>query len=208
MLMYLPACYPGDPSSVTQLDVVLTIHDSTANFGGFLTYAMPDSVVHVTGDSLDIGDIEDLPRDYDDLILETVEENMEDLGYVREDDPEDNGADLLLFVAAVGTESTSYWYVWDWWYYWGWYPGWGYYPGYGPGWGWYYPPGWVGSVTYEQGTLLLTLVDPDEADEEEELIGVIWGGAVRGLLGSSSIAEQRIVDGIDQAFDQSPYLGR
>lgn len=203
-LLCLPACYPGSPSNVQQFDVVITIHDSTVAFSGFLNYAMPDSVVHISNDTLD--NVIDLPRNFDDLILETVEDNMEALGYEREDDPENNGADLVLLVAAVGVENTDYWYGGGWWWWWGYYPGWGYWPGY-PGCCWYYPPGWVGSVTYEVGSLLLTLVDPDEYDPEQDALGAIWAGAIRGLL-TNSPTGQRVTDGINQAFTQSTYLGR
>ena len=204
LLLWLPACYPGEPTSVTQLDVVLTTHDSTVSFGSFTTYAMPDSVVHIGNDSL-IDDIVDLPRAFDDLILETVEDNMEALGYDREDDPLNNAADLVLLVAAVGVENTDYWYYGGWGSYWGYYPGWGYPGGY-PGYGWYYPPYYGGSVTYEVGTLMLFLVDPEALDAELDAIGVVWAGAVRGLL-TDTPTPTRVVDGIDQAFTQSPYLG-
>jgi hypothetical protein len=204
LLLWLPACYPGDPTSVTQLDVVITTPYSTVIFGSFTNYAMPDSVVHIGNDSI-IEDIIDLPRTFDDLILETVADNMETLGYEREDDPLNNGADLVLLVAAVGVENTDYWYYGGWWGYWGYYPGWGYWGGY-PGYGWYYPPYYGGSVTYEVGTLMLFLVDPDAYDPEQDAIGVVWAGAVRGLL-TSNPTSVRVIDGIDQAFTQSPYLG-
>jgi len=197
LLLWLPACYPGDPTSVTQLDVVLTTHDSTVSFGSFTTYAMPDSVVHFSNDSLD--NLADLPREFDDLILETVEDNMEALGYDREDDPLNNEADLVLLVGAVGVENTDYWYYGGYSYYWGY---WGGYPGYG----WYYPPYYVGSITYEVGTLMPFLVDPDSFDPDLEAIGVVWAGAVRGLLVDTP-TPARVSDGIDQAFTQSPYLG-
>lgn len=206
LLLWLPACYPGDPTSIAQLDVVITTHDSTVSFGSFTTYAMPDSVVHIDNDSLfDDLDLVDLPREFDDLIMETVEDNMEALGYDREDDPLNNGADLVMLVAAVGVENTDYWYYGGWWGYWGYYPGWGYWGGY-PGYGWYYPPYWGGSVTYEVGTLMLFLVDPDAYDPELDAIGVVWAGAMRGLLASNPTSA-RVIDGVDQAFTQSPYLG-
>lgn len=199
------ACYPEDgPTNVQDLDVVLTIHDQDVDFAEFATYAMPDTVLHVSGDEDD--DIIDLPRTYDDMILQLVADNMEDAGYVREMDPQTNEADLILLVGAIGTEKTDYWASGGWWGYWGWYPGWGYpgYPGYGPGYGWGYPP-YVGSTTFEQGTLVLTLVDPLAGDDEE--LPVIWSGAGRGLLNYGG-AEGRITSSINQMFSQSPYLGR
>jgi hypothetical protein len=200
------ACYPGDgPTNVQDLDVVLTVYDQDTNFGGFQTFAMPDTVLHV---SADIGDdILPLPRTYDDLILGVVANNMTAAGYTRELDAEANGADLVMLVGAIGVEKTQYWVYQDWWSYWGWWPGWGYpgYPGYGPGYGWYYPPTYVGGTSFEQGSLVMTLVDPNAGDGEA--IPVIWSGVVRGLLNYGGEAN-RLTNTINQAFTQSPYLGR
>ena len=206
LVLSAAACYPGDgPANVQDLDVVLTVHDEEVNFASFQTFAMPDTVVHVSGDEND--DIIDLSRAYDDLILDLVAANMAAVGYTRELDPETNGADLIMLVGAIGVERTEYWAYQGWWGYWGWYPGWGYpgYPGYGPGYGWYYPPGYVGSTTFEQGSVVLTLVDPNGGDGEA--IPVVWGGAIAGLLGYGG-EEARITNTINQAFTQSPYLGR
>ena len=166
---------------------------------------MPDSVVHVSGGIGD--DLINLSRDHDDLILDLVADNMADAGYTREMDPETSGADLIIMVSAIGVEKTEYWAVTDWWGYWGWYPGWGYpgYPGYGPGYGYYYPPTYVGTTEFDQGSLVLTLVDPNAG--EGEILPVVWSGVVRGLLGYGG-ESARITRGINQAFTQSPYLGR
>ena len=205
LLVAVSACYPGDgPSNVQDLDVVMTVHDEAVEFGGFTTYAMPDSVVHLVGDG-DSGII-DLPRDYDDLILELAANNMEAAGYLPQMDPENNGADLILLVGAVGTEKTQYWYGGGcYWSCWGWWGGWGGYPGYGPGYGWGYPP-YVGSTTFEKGTIILTLIDPN-GDGGEDRIPVIWSGAATGVLAGSG-GTGRITYGINQLFTQSPYLGR
>ena len=42
----LAACWPGDVTSLAQLDLVVTVHDSSAVFTN-MTYVMPDSVVEV-----------------------------------------------------------------------------------------------------------------------------------------------------------------
>jgi hypothetical protein len=199
-------CYPGELTNVQDADVVLTVHNESVDFGSFQSFAMPDSVVHVSGKIGD--DLINVPRTFDDLILDLAAANMASLGYTRELSPETNGADLILQVAVVGVEKTEYWVYQDWWGYWGWYPGWGYYPPtYGPGWGYYYPPTYVGSSTFEQGTILLTLVDPNDPDTEDRTIPVVWSGAGRGLL-SGGGAEARITRGVNKMFTQSPYLGR
>ena len=200
------ACYPGDgPTNVQDLDIVLTLYDQEINFRSFQTFAMPDTVLHVSNDTLDI--LIPVSRENDELILDLVAENMIAAGYFREFDNHANGADLVMLVGAIATEQTEYWVYQDWWGYWGYWRGWGYpgYPAYGPGYGWYYPPTYVGSTTFEQGSLVLTLVDPNAAGIDG--VPVIWSGVVRGLLNYGG-ETGRITSGIDQAFSQSPYLGR
>ncbi|MEJ2540925.1 MAG: DUF4136 domain-containing protein [Gemmatimonadota bacterium] len=205
-LLLSGGCYPGSTSLEDEdYDTVVTVHDPDVDFGSYGRYALPDTVIHIQGDGEN--DVIELPRDYDDLILSLARANMSALGYQEESDPETNGADLVLLVAAVGTESVD-WFYQDWWAAWGWYPGWGYYPpGWGSGWGWGYPPGYIVGVRIEQGTVLMTMVDPNAADPETEELPVVWAAAARGLL-SGGGAEDRITDGVNQAFVQSPYLGR
>ncbi len=206
LILAVGACYPGDgPTNVQDLDVVLTLYDEDVTFGSFQTFAMPDTVLHVSNDTLDA--LLPVSRENDELILGLVANNMVAAGYTRELDPEANGADLIMLVGAIATEQTEYWVYYDWYYYWGYYPGWGYsgYPSYGSGYGWYYPPSYVGSTTFEQGSLVLTLVDPSAADGES--LPVVWSGVVRGLLNYGG-ETTRVTDGVNQAFTQSPYLGR
>lgn len=195
------ACYPGDgPTNVEDLDVVMTVHDEDVTFSSFQTYAMPDTVVHITGPEVGEGiDIIPLTREYDEMILDLAADNMAAAGYMREVDLEDAlDADLVLLVGAIGTEKTQYWVGGGWW---GW---WGYYPGY-PGYGWGWPPYYYGSTTLEQGTLMLTLLDPTGGEGQEGK--VVWSGIVRGLLGYSG-AQGRITESINQMFTQSPYLSQ
>jgi hypothetical protein len=52
------------------------------------------------------------------------------------------------------------------------------------------------------------MYDPNEGAAAEELRAV-WGALLNGLAsGSSGTNASRISQGIDQAFAQSPYLGR
>ena len=208
LMVSVAGCYPGEgATNVQDLDVVLTIHDEDADFASYRTFAMPDTVLHIVGEGEDSNVIE-LPRTFDDLILDLVTSNMASLGYIREPDPENNAADLILLVGAVGVERTTYWYGGGcYWYCWGWWPGWGGYPGYGPGWGWGYPP-YVGSTKFEQGAILLTLIDPNGDTGENEVVPVIWGAGTSGLLSGSGSGGTRITNAINQAFAQSPYLGR
>jgi hypothetical protein len=85
----------------------------------------------------------------------------------------------------------DYWYCW-------WYGG--YYP---PGWGWYYPPYYTVS-SFTTGTLVMTIQDPnvDNAIGQSE---ASWVVGINGIL-SGNYSIDRVLNGIDQAFKQSPYL--
>ena len=52
------------------------------------------------------------------------------------------------------------------------------------------------------GTLTMSLV-VNQSDYIEP--AVVWSGAINGLL-SGAFDQSRVTKGIDQAFDQSPYL--
>ena len=95
------------------------------------------------------------------------------------------------------------WYYWDWWYT-GWYPYWGWYYPYSY-WGWYYPyPIYGGS--YTSGSLFVQLTYPDGITAADN-IPVVWSCVFNGLLeGSTDSVNQRITTGVNQAFQQSPYL--
>ena len=177
------SCYPGGIEYYEDTDIVFTSYEPDYDFTPANTYAMPDSVVKVTGD--DDAEPEFVDEPYNTQIINRIASNMETLGWTRVDDPEE--ADLTLFPASWTNTTIYYWYD-----YWCWY-----YPYY-CGWGWYYP-----SVsTFTTGTLVMTLV----ADGEEYVEPYrVWTGAINGLLsGANNI--NRIYKGIDQAFEQSPYL--
>lgn len=192
------ACYDDYGLTTEDYDVVVTNFDKSreAQFPGNKTYAMPDSVYQLLDPEKD----DELDRRYDALMLRTVKENMERNGYQRIENPsETNLPDVIVRVAV--TTSTHYGAVW------GGYPGWGW----GWGWGWYYP--WYPSATYysfETGTVIVDMADTEDWEPgqgEEQIIPALWQGALNGLLQSSTTGtSSRISSGINQMFNQSPYL--
>ncbi|MGF1465478.1 MAG: DUF4136 domain-containing protein [Sandaracinaceae bacterium] len=187
--------------NTSETDAVFTGRDpEIADFSMFETYALPDEV-------FDLSDFVDdpIPRSgmFDDLILETVADNMARLGYQRVDVPDDplsGEADLILAVGAVAQDNwTFYCYPWP------------IYPGY-----WWCYPGWGAvPVNTPTGTLILTMIDPTKAvpptdpdlDGIDFIAPVVWGGAISGVLSTSeSNNAARIVETLDQAFAQSGYL--
>jgi len=190
------SCYPGDQLTVEEADVVVTLFDDQTDFGTLQSYAMPDTIVHLVDDGAE----DDIRRDFDDEVLAQVEAEMAAMGFTREVDP--NNADALMLLSVATREQVGY-TGFPWGGYWGWY-----YP-YPPNWGWGWYP-WYGGggtiYTYRTGTVFMQLLDPAQADSIEQKTPTVWVGAINGMIEGTAI-EDRIADGIRQAFAQSPYLG-
>ncbi len=204
LIAVLGACYPGDISGIEETDVVLTVHSGN-DFSTYSTYAMPDTVMDVceNADDPECENALDIDHSYDAEILAQIAARMQGYGYQRvpiEAVDENNLPDVFLLVSVSATERTSTTIWWPWWGWGGWWPGWG--PGWGPG----YP---VASVTrWNQGTLEMTMIDPGDTVPDQEIFNVQWDATLSGVLSSANnpIDTNRIDRGIQQAFDQSPYL--
>ncbi len=201
----LYACYPGDTVTYADLDLVATAHDTDFDFTQVKTYYLYDSIVHLK-DTLNPENNVDLSRQFDDFILDMVRNNMTAYGYVRETDPENNAPDLVFTLKAMGTKNYfvySYYpsYYWDW--------GWGWYYKNTDYWYPYYPPYWGGTyiTSYEVGSLIFGLHDVRNVTPTTDSIPIIWNADINGLLGSTAATlERRLEYGVNQAFEQSPYL--
>lgn len=194
--LLLAGCYPDGPDYAEELDVVLTYHNDTYEFGTKTTYAMPDRIVKITGNLQEGDEPVFMPDATAALILGQIEENMTSLGYQRVSLASE-GADILLLPASWETTTISYWYD-----YWGWW-----YGGYYPGWGWggyypYYPP--VAVTSYTTGSLMMNLIDKTEIGASGNPV-TQWSGIINGVL-TNTYNATRINTAIDKAFDQSPYL--
>jgi len=187
------SCYPGDELTVSETDTVVTVFDKTAHFDSLLTYAMPDTVLHLVQE----GDRDDISRKYDASILSQIASHMDALGYTRVINPAN--ADVHVLTAASVRDYVGYAYYGGWWNYW-----YGYYP---PYWGWYpyYPSGGV-AYSYSIGTVFILMTDPHKTTADDKPVPPIWIAGLNGLVDSSTNAK-RIEKGIDQAFAQSQYLG-
>lgn len=194
------ACYPGDPTDISDFDTVTTLFDGGADWGSFQTYVLPDTIIHVVAEDQDSLPIS---RAYDQDILDLVRLRIEDYGYVAQANPETNPADVVFLVSVAASEN---WYGWisDPCGPWGWWPGWGPYPPWGGCW---YPPS-IGVARVNTGTLFVEMVDPNSpVVEQDSVIPIYWTAAMNGLLGGSAAsAASRLNTNINQAFDQSPYL--
>ena len=196
--LILISCYSDYGLDVKDFDVVITFRDNEVNFQQYRTYAMPDSVVRM----IDSSSTTEPNTTFDQTILNEIKTQMTAAGYTRIEPDTNNLPDVIVL---AGVTSSDYYAAGGgyWWGWWGWYPGWGYYPGYGGGW---YPSyGYV--YSYTTGTLLISMIDPDRSDVNSKTIGVVWSGALNGVItGSESDTRVRIIDGIDKMFQQSSYL--
>ncbi len=201
----LSGCYPGGVETLSELDTVFTNYDE-AYFAANnpQTYFMPDSIVVLFDpNNRNQGNI-DFPAATERLILERIERNLSDLGYTRlEGISENNLPDVVVLAEVARNQYTGGGCYYPWypdWGWGGWWPGWGW----GPGWGY---PCYPQYYSYETGTVAFQMIDPDESDVAAQLLGVVWRASLNGVVRSSnSTNNQLIVNGIDQAFEQSPYL--
>lgn len=211
------SCYPIDDLAVEDLDVAVTLYDSTYyngpegsvnKFENLRTFVVVDTIVHI----VESGTTDNISRQYDAFVLEQVRLNMLKLGFEEETNPEVNSDVAITVSALTSTHEVYMWYP-----YWGWY--WGYggvYPYAGKGTlkitsvtPYYYYPWYPysSSYSYQSGSVLMEMVDVVRVDPNVEKIPVIWAGIVNGVLESSqSGVKNRLSKGIDQCFVQSPYL--
>ena len=192
------------PDSDERLDdlIIYTHYDKEADFKAYKTFAISTEVVTFEEDDGEI--VRDtLEGALAEPMLEQVEQQLIDRGYtkVTKDDAPDLGVTLSVLSGTV----TSVYYD-----YWGSYWGYPYYP--------YYPYYYV--YSYNTGTLVIDLADlknappPDPADPIlppgdgiASKLDVPWTGLVYGVLSESKSENlDHALQGIDQAFKQSPYL--
>ena len=208
IVMY--SCYPNAPEDAEDFDVVATFYDQDADFTAFSTFASrTDSIIQI-----EIPGEENLPisHDYDTELLQQVNNWFAKRGYTRESDPQTNKPDMAVLVSAAATTEYDPYSSDPWFDYWGsWFADslsvdvdvtWGL------DYSWY-----TGSVVYayDVGALVVLLLDIRNVDETTDRadIPVLWMGSFNGLLsGSSTAIADRVSGGIDQMFEQSPYLSK
>ena len=183
-------CHPSGVEVASDLDTVATTHDSTFNFATPATYALADKV-RVIG-APDAGTPSDIDPALEQTILSTLENEMSALGYQKVNP--DQQPNLFMTAAVLTVTNVTYYY--------------GYWCGY---WAYYYPcypyyPPVVGVDVYVIGTLVVDLATLGTSSAQ---LNGVWTAVVRGVQSGSAATDQvRVINGISQAFIQSPYLGR
>ncbi len=199
-LAFLESCYPDDSLSISETDVVYTNYYDSAQplFKNYSLYYMPDTVYNIDT-TKNAKKIENQA-----LILNDIATNMTNMGYLRvAGDDTTVTPDLVVVASGIISDNISvyYWYPY---YGGGW--GWDYWGGYGWGYPGYYPPVPYYS-SYTTGTLRMEIFNPSDIRivKNDTINPVYWTSGINGVLEGSQITE-RITKGINQAFDQSPYL--
>lgn len=186
------ACTPGSGVSVQESDVIVTIFNENTNFGALNTYILVDSIVHVPEDN------SNLDRTHDKEIMRLVDSLLTRRGYTKTDTIQTPIPDFYVLFYATAQQNWFLLNAWpgSGWGWWGW-------PCCGGGWGW---PGVGATYGFTTGTLAVTLISPAVADTTSTTIPY-WTGAMNGVMDDTPQGvEARLERGINQMFEQSPYL--
>jgi hypothetical protein len=191
-------CYPDQIMSFSQLSSVTTLVDSQAPLREARTFALPDTIIHpARAQGADV-----IGHEADDQILGRIRDGFLAFGWREITDVTAERPDVVLLTVVLEQSNTGVAYS-GWWGGWSFWPGWP--VGYGADWGWGYPANAV-TFSYETGTLLVVMLDIKHGNTSTKRVPLLWAGAVDGVLTKSSV--DGALEGIDQAFAQSPYLQR
>jgi hypothetical protein len=225
VIVIMTSCYKSETVYYDELDVTQTNYEVDFNFSSYTSFAMPDSTILKSNYMTD-QEIEDFYADggTSEQTLALLKSQFESRGYTFTDSYDN--ADFVSVPTVLNMKySGTVYYPPGWW--WG-YPGWGWgYPGWGwggwPGYGW--GPGYGYSYQYKIGTIVLEMVDGATfreflawQDENPGLgkqsfsndvptLTIRWMAQIDGYISDNlEYNQERAQRGMDEAFEQSPYL--
>jgi hypothetical protein len=190
------SCYPDEIDSLTDAASVITVVDSQQPLRIARTYAMPDTIIH----SLRAQGTNVIGHEADPQVLARIRANFSVLGWREITDLNAERPDVAVLVMVFEQTNTGVAYA-GWWGDWGYWPG---FVGYGPDWAWGYPS--AVTFNFESGTLAIAMLDLRGGNPTFKNIPLLWIAGIEGAVITSSIGD--VLNGIDQAFAQSPYLER
>jgi hypothetical protein len=195
VLAVVAGCASAPPESDRDQSIVITKYAPHVDFAQFKTfYLRPE--IRTFDDSGELTPVDDSKAQ---PILNATANNLAARGFT----PADKGkADLGVEIIYTEQISSDQW-CYGWWdsYYWG-YPGWGYYPYYG-----------CSTVVWKSNMLATTITDLTQAEHNPgggeagagglgDKVPGIWFSGVYG----AGLTGQEAINGVNQAFTQSPYL--
>lgn len=201
-VLHFSACGLGEPTDIEELDVVVSYRDPNTDFSALRTYAMSDTIA-IIQDPENPDANRTVNTSLQTSILNQIAANMQNAGFTRLTDTNGPKPDVVMQVSAMATTSTDVYYS-------SWYPTWGAYYGswYGAsfGVGWYpYSVPYVTTSTI--GSLIMEMTNPNAPNTAEQQIPSLWIGILNGYLEETvPVDSNRVTNGINQAFSQSPYL--
>jgi hypothetical protein len=194
----MAACNQGpDLEELVKSMVVQTSYSLNINFSAYNSFYMPTDtlglVSNVTDDTLVVGD-------YAKGVTARVRSKMTQAGYsfVERDQDPDLAVNTYIVDNRSVFQSVTYPN-----YYFG-YPGY-FYSGY-YGYGGYYNYPIVQTFSSQSGTMVIELIDLKNRTPDNKL-QVVWVANI-GDVYTSTDPYVKMLDAIDQAFRQSPYLGK
>ena len=116
IIVSMASCYPNDDLTVSETDLVMTSYYDSVDFSNLNTYYMSDTIYPVRDDTSDKSLIK-----YNNLIVKTIADNMQAIGYTRLYDTSSVAPDVRISAAAISITNIQV----NWWY--------PYYPGLGFG---------------------------------------------------------------------------
>jgi hypothetical protein len=191
------ACEPT-PDSMKLLDqlVVQTHYDTEVNFTDYATYSISTDTIGFISNAnpndtiLTEHDTPGYPR----TVLNQVATNLNKVGYTRVE--KNANPDLGINVYVVNDYNLFQQVV---------YPSY-YYPSYYGYYGSYYNYPYVNTYAQNTGALVVEIVDLKNIGADKK-VRVLWTAYMGDVYSTINLVQQS-VDAIDQAFHQSPYIGR
>jgi hypothetical protein len=198
------SCYPSSPTDAEEFDVVVTFYDQETDFTAVTTFSMPDSIA-----TIEIAGSENIEPShaFDEEILAQIRDNLVARGYQYEPNPDQNTPDFVVLVGSAAATEYDPYASQPWFSYWSWWLD-DSIPNVNVSWGidytWY-----SGSVvySYDVGSLLIFAIHSDDFDQDD--VRPMWFGTMNGILtGADVTVFNRVADGIDKMFEQSPYFSK
>ncbi len=200
-IILLSGCGSGAPTTVEELDLVVTAFQPEFAFASATTYLLPDKVVVITDPGTTAEEVDPAVSQH---VLEQVGAQLNSRGYVALESGSETPPDLFVEVSKMTTVNADVYYTY-WPSYWSAY----YAPYYGYGVGWAatsYP--YVSTSAF--GSLIINVTNPNQPNTEEMKIPSVWAAVLNGIVDESAPTEiqRRVDNGVSQAFVQSPYFTR
>ena len=209
VLILLSGCYPEGAEFADELDLVVSLENKEVNYDNYQSFFMEERVVVLSN----ADEEEFLDADQAEFLTSELKGRLFEYGWTEADTAVDT-PDAVVLITVLENVNVDVvgggwgWGSWGGWGYWGGYPSGGYYP-------WY--PGYPGYCCYTSiyayttGSIIIEMLDPamaiQEGDNDPDPMPVVWGGGINGYLeGSVSNRRARVRSGLDQMFEDSPYL--